>query len=65
MCCVAGAMEGKPADIDLTVGDMHVANLPTNIRDWQGGTEVYRQFDLPVRELPACASRICRTCIIC
>ena len=33
--------DGKPALIDLTVGDMHVANLPTNIRDWQGGTEVY------------------------
>ena len=33
--------EGKPADVDLSVGDMHVANLPTNIRDWQGGTEVY------------------------
>ena len=33
--------DGKPADIDLTVGDMHVANLPTNIRGWQGGTEVY------------------------
>jgi L-ascorbate metabolism protein UlaG (beta-lactamase superfamily) len=33
--------DGKPALFDLTVGDMHVANLPTNIRDWQGGTEVY------------------------
>jgi L-ascorbate metabolism protein UlaG (beta-lactamase superfamily) len=33
--------DGKPAQIDLTVGDLHVANLPTNIRDWQGGTEVY------------------------
>jgi len=33
--------DGKPALIDLTVGDMRVANLPTNIRDWQGGTEVY------------------------
>src|SRR6185312_15561333 len=32
---------GKPALYDLTVGDLHVANLPTNIRDWQGGTEVY------------------------
>jgi L-ascorbate metabolism protein UlaG (beta-lactamase superfamily) len=26
---------------DLTVGDMHVTNLPTNIRDWNGGTELY------------------------
>ena len=23
--------------IDLTVGDMHVTNLPTNIRTWDGG----------------------------
>jgi L-ascorbate metabolism protein UlaG (beta-lactamase superfamily) len=33
--------DGGPADIDLAVGDMHVTNLPTNIRDWQGGTERY------------------------
>ena len=33
--------DGKPADVDLAVRDMHVANLPTNIRNWQGGTEVY------------------------
>jgi len=33
--------DGGPASVDLTVGDMHVANLPTNIRDWQGGTETY------------------------
>ena len=33
--------DGKPAHIDLTVGDMHVTNLPTNIRDWNGGTEYY------------------------
>jgi L-ascorbate metabolism protein UlaG (beta-lactamase superfamily) len=33
--------DGRPALVDLTVGDLHVANLPTNIRDWQGGTEVY------------------------
>jgi L-ascorbate metabolism protein UlaG (beta-lactamase superfamily) len=33
--------DGKPAQIDLAVGDMHIVNLPTNIRDWQGGTEVY------------------------
>ena len=31
--------DGKPAEIDLTVGDMHVSNLQTNIRDWQSGTE--------------------------
>ena len=33
--------DGKPAQIDLIYGDLHVSNLPTNIRDWQGGTEVY------------------------
>jgi len=33
--------DGKAAEYDLTVGDMHVSNVPTNIRDWQGGTEVY------------------------
>ncbi len=33
--------DGKPAEIDLTVGDLHVSNLPTNIRDLQGGTEMY------------------------
>ena len=33
--------DGKPAQIDLTVGDLHVTNLPTNIRDWDGGTEQY------------------------
>lgn len=27
--------------IDLTVRDMHVTNLPTNIRTWDGGTERY------------------------
>ena len=26
---------------DLTVGDMHVSNLPTNIRTWSGETELY------------------------
>ena len=25
--------------VDLTVRDMHVTNLPTNIRTWDGGTE--------------------------
>jgi L-ascorbate metabolism protein UlaG (beta-lactamase superfamily) len=33
--------DGAPAQIDLTLRDLHVANLPTNIRDGQGGTEVY------------------------
>ena len=34
--------DGKPAQIDLTVGDLHVVNLPTNIRAWDGGgTEQY------------------------
>jgi L-ascorbate metabolism protein UlaG (beta-lactamase superfamily) len=33
--------DGKPAQIDLVYRDLHVSNLPTNIRDWQGGTEYY------------------------
>jgi L-ascorbate metabolism protein UlaG (beta-lactamase superfamily) len=34
--------DGKPAQIDLTVGDLHITNLPTNIREWGGnGTEYY------------------------
>jgi len=33
--------DGQPAQIDLTLRDLHVGNLPTNIRDGQGGTEVY------------------------
>ncbi|HEX3348261.1 MAG TPA: MBL fold metallo-hydrolase [Acetobacteraceae bacterium] len=33
--------DGKIPQFDLTVGDVHVRNLPTNIRDWNGGTEYY------------------------
>jgi L-ascorbate metabolism protein UlaG (beta-lactamase superfamily) len=34
--------DGQPARIDLTVGDIHLRNLPTNIRAWSGGgTEMY------------------------
>jgi L-ascorbate metabolism protein UlaG (beta-lactamase superfamily) len=33
--------DGGPAQIDLTYRDLHITNLPTNIRDWQGGTEYY------------------------
>lgn len=32
---------GKPAEHDLTVGDMRVRNLPTNIRGYAGGTDPY------------------------
>jgi L-ascorbate metabolism protein UlaG (beta-lactamase superfamily) len=35
------AENGKPPAFDLTVQDMHVSNLPTNIRTWDGGTERY------------------------
>jgi L-ascorbate metabolism protein UlaG (beta-lactamase superfamily) len=31
--------DGGPVHHDLNVGDMHVRNVPTNIRDWGGGTE--------------------------
>lgn len=34
-------IDGKPPLHDLIVGDMHVSNLPTNIRGWGGGTELY------------------------
>ena len=33
------AENGRVPTIDLTVEDMHVSNLPTNIRTWDGGTE--------------------------
>jgi L-ascorbate metabolism protein UlaG (beta-lactamase superfamily) len=33
--------DDKPPTIDLHYRDMHVTNLATNIRDWQGGTELY------------------------
>lgn len=36
-----GWQEGpKPPAYDVRVGDLHVTNLPTNIRDWNGGTEI-------------------------
>jgi len=31
--------DGKAANWDVTEGDLHVRNIPTNIRDWAGGTE--------------------------
>jgi L-ascorbate metabolism protein UlaG (beta-lactamase superfamily) len=37
-----GWAENQPApSFDLTVRDMHVTNLPTNIRTRDGGTEIY------------------------
>ncbi len=33
--------EGGPAKHDLTVGDVRVRNVPTNIRDWGGGSIPY------------------------
>ena len=35
------AENGQPPAFDLTVQDMHVTNLPTNIRTWEGETERY------------------------
>ena len=32
---------GRTPAVDLTVRDMHVSNLPTNIRTWGGETELY------------------------
>ena len=34
-----GTSPDKPARHDLTAGDVRVRNVPTNIRDWSGGTE--------------------------
>jgi L-ascorbate metabolism protein UlaG (beta-lactamase superfamily) len=34
-----GISENQPARYDLTVRDVRVRNVPTNIRDWRGGTE--------------------------
>jgi L-ascorbate metabolism protein UlaG (beta-lactamase superfamily) len=34
-----GASENEPARHDLQVRDVRVRNVPTNIRDWRGGTE--------------------------
>jgi L-ascorbate metabolism protein UlaG (beta-lactamase superfamily) len=31
--------DGAPARYDLLVDDVRVRNVPTNIRDWQGGTQ--------------------------
>jgi L-ascorbate metabolism protein UlaG (beta-lactamase superfamily) len=33
------AEDEKPARIDVTLGDVRVRNVPTNIRRWDGGTE--------------------------
>src|SRR5580700_9989958 len=33
------APDNKPAEHDLTYRDVRVRNVPTNIRDWAGGTE--------------------------
>jgi L-ascorbate metabolism protein UlaG (beta-lactamase superfamily) len=33
--------DGKPASYDLSYEDVRVRNVPTNIRDWNGGTERY------------------------
>lgn len=35
------AIDGKPAHHDMRVGDLRVRNIPTNIRNWGGGTEYY------------------------
>lgn len=32
--------EGGPARHDETIGDMRIRNIVTNIRDWQGGTDL-------------------------
>ncbi len=39
-----------PAKHDLEAGDVHVRNVPTNIRDWSGGT-IYSQNSIFVFEI--------------
>src|SRR5204862_1396862 len=34
-----GSTPDQPARHDITVKDVRVRNVPTNIRDWRGGTE--------------------------
>ena len=39
-CCAAGGRRpDQPARHDVTLKDVRVRNVPTNIRDWRGGTE--------------------------
>lgn len=34
-------LEGGPAHVDLEFKDVHIRNVPTNIRDWSGGSIAY------------------------
>ncbi len=58
--------DGKMPVIDLRVDDMHVTNVPTNIRKWTGtvGRSVKGTRSSSSRAAD-CASRICRICTIC
>src|SRR5256714_14300959 len=38
-----GATPAQPARHDVTIRDVRVRNVPTNIRDWSGGTEQPRK----------------------
>jgi hypothetical protein len=50
--------------VDLTLQDMHITNLPTNIRTWDGGgAEPYGNSILCSR-LAVCVSRTSVTCTI-
>ncbi len=40
----------EPAKHEITVGDVYIRNVPTNIRDWQGGT-IYSQNSIFVFEI--------------
>ncbi|MCB4771145.1 MBL fold metallo-hydrolase [Ancylobacter sp. Lp-2] len=53
-----GDTPGQPARYDLDVGDLWIGNLPTNTRDWEGGTVrngnsifVFRAADLCIAHL--------------
>src|SRR5947207_10380916 len=36
-----GSTPDQPSRYDITVKDVRVRNVPTNIRDWRGGTELH------------------------
>jgi len=52
------AQDGKPRLYDLAVRDMHVTNLPTNIRDWNGGTELYGNSIFVFETAGLCIARL-------
>src|SRR6266702_1781022 len=57
-----GPTPDQPARHDITVRDVRVRNVPTNIRDWRGGTERHGTRSSSTRRR-TCASPISGICI--